>query len=337
MRLSSRFNDEPAVKLLAAQFVLLKVATDDDETWGQWNGKYPAAGDGIPKVFVVRADGKLLYAKSGTPDPLPAFLSAGLNESGKFLSEKQLEQLAKTVAEVRKLVEKEDVPLAVQKLSRVLDSQSFAEPAVLAQQLAAEMTERATKALTDAEAQLADSQTTFEGVLAIVEIERTYVLLPAMRKPITFAVTALKKDRVKRDFYSQAEALDKANLLASQKKAESALAAYRTLETRFPNTRVAELASAKAKELEANGVTVKTVPTSTEATKATSSSKKSSSAKAATGKDDEKRAASQLRIAKLYLKSNPDKARDYLQQVVDLVPDSALAREASELLKQLEK
>ena len=42
--------------------------------------------------------------------------------------------------------------------------------------------------------------------------------------------------------------------------------------------------------------------------------------------------ASQLRIAKLYLKSNPDKARDYLQQVVDLVPDSALAREASELL-----
>lgn len=329
MRLSSRFNDEPAVKLLAAQFVLLKVSTDDDKTWGQWNGKYPAPGDGIPKVFVVRADGKLLYGKSGTPDPLPEFLSAGLNESGKFLSQKQIEQLAKTLAEVQKHLEQDDVPLAVQKLSRVLSSQSFAEPAVSAQQLATELTERATKALTDAETQLADSQTAFEGILAIVEIERTYILLPAMRKPITFAVTALKKDRVKRDYYSQADALDKANLLASQKKPELALAAYRTLETRFPNSRVAELASAKAKELADNGVTAKAVPAT--------GSNTSSSAKATVSKDDEKRAAAQFKIAKLYLKSNPDKARLTLKQVIDLVPGSELAREASDLLKSLEK
>ena len=38
--------------------MLLKVVTEDPKVWSNWSHKYRSEGSGIPKVYIVRADGK---------------------------------------------------------------------------------------------------------------------------------------------------------------------------------------------------------------------------------------------------------------------------------------
>jgi hypothetical protein len=51
---------DPSIQHLSAQFVSIKINTEDD-AWATWLAKYPHEGEDTPIVYIIRADGEKLY------------------------------------------------------------------------------------------------------------------------------------------------------------------------------------------------------------------------------------------------------------------------------------
>ena len=327
--MAARFEEEPAVRQLAAQFVLIKLDTGGSEDWKKWSRKYDHEGRGIPIVFVVRADGKQLYGKSGTPDPLEAFLLLALNGSGKILNDRQLDKLAKDAEQAQTHVEAGELEQAVALVARSAGSGSFARPAVAIDKLATELEEKGNMAFEEARQPFASDGATLDQAFALLDAEQTYGELPSLKKTFNAALADLRKDAAKRELLQQAELIQKARGHEAEQKWKPAVAAYQLVVTKFPDTPAAELAAGKLKELaEQQGVEVSAADP-----KAGGPAKPRADPVA--DDQNEKQAASQLRFGKALMKGNPAKARGYLEKAIELAPDSSIADEARELLKKL--
>ena len=118
-----------------------------------------------------------------------------------------------------------------------------------------------------------------------------------------------------------ARSADRAQGLETDKKPAQALTAWRLVKTQFPGTPASTLADTRIAALEKAGVTAKTAPKTSKPAK--------------TSSQDERRAASQLKLGKILLKRNPTKAKAYFERAIKLAPNSKAAAEARKLLKQL--
>jgi tetratricopeptide (TPR) repeat protein len=314
VRLLASLDREP----LAAQFVPVKIETGSNEQWRAWSRKYKHEGDAIPIVYVVRADGEQLYGHSGMPPALPAFLALHLRNAGRMLSPADLAELAEDAAAAQKLAEDGEIDEACALVSRKADSGSFAEAALAIDKLAAELSEQGQQALSAAEQKLEKPETAFDGALEFARVDRVYGDLEPVEQALRSLRAKYRKERVIRDLLDQAEWIEKAQAFEADEDFKRALATYRIAQSRFPETRAAELAIERIKKLEADGV-VADSPAQPE------------------GSDpahDEERAAAQLRLARIILKRSPEKADEYLQKVIDLAPESAAAAEARKLMKK---
>ncbi len=68
----------------------------------------------------------------------------------------------------------------------------------------------------------------------------------------------------------------------------------------------------------------------------TASGKKKTSRSPVSTATKEQRAASALKLAKVFAKNSPAKAKEYAQKVIDLVPDTDMAKEAKSLIEDIE-
>ena len=91
---------DKSLAVFAGQFVPLKLTTDGGADFGKWRRKYPVKGAGIPIVYVVRADGKLLYGQVGAPAgaSLQQVLYTALRQSGRSYSNAEVALLKKATA-----------------------------------------------------------------------------------------------------------------------------------------------------------------------------------------------------------------------------------------------
>lgn len=135
---------------LASQFVTIKIDNTSSE-WQGWAREYRHEGNTIPIVYVVRADGEKLYAKSTSAkgELLPNLLAASLKESGRIFSAREMETLQKTLKMSAEAMEQKDYAAAIRSFSRMKrvgvpgNLQSFAGPAVELDKLATEIVELA--------------------------------------------------------------------------------------------------------------------------------------------------------------------------------------------------
>ena len=301
--------------------MLLKVVTENRQTWNDWSRKYRSEGTGIPKVYVVRADGKQLYGKSGAPRALPQFLALYLRASGRIPSRAELIRLLRSLKTVQTAIKEGDTRKATQILSSRKTAGMYAESALALQKLEATLTVQGKAALTAAQKKIENSETAFTGMLALVAVERNYGRLRALRKPISVAVKTVRKDITLRALLKTAKLVDRAREYESQKKMKQALIAWRLVRTKSPRTSAAKLAAERISAIEKQGVSVSAKPTAKSKTPVRSR--------------DEKRAASQLRLGRLLLKRNPSKAKLYFERVLKLAPKSQAADEARKLLRGL--
>ena len=138
-----RFREDLQLAPIVAQFVPFHLDTRKQE-WQAWARKHPHDGNGIPIVYVVRADGETLYAKTGAPqgDDLPRLLVAQLTRSGKAITPTQSTWFNAQADALASALEQEDEGAALEVLesvSRKVDPTqigSFAESAVRMQSLA---------------------------------------------------------------------------------------------------------------------------------------------------------------------------------------------------------
>ena len=300
--------------------MLLKVVTEDAKTWTDWTRKYRSEGTGIPKVYVVRADGKQIYGKSGAPEALPRFLALALKSSGRIPSRVELTQLSGDLKAAQAAIKAGEIQKATRILSRRTEG-IYAEPALALQKLEATLIEQGKAALAAAQTKIKNTETAFDGLLELVAVERDYSRLQPLRKPIAAAVTTVRKDAALRELLATAEVVDRAKEYESQKKLRQALKTWRLVQTKSPKSPAAKLAGERIAALEKQGVSPSAEPTP--------KSKKPAS------NIDEKRAAFQLDLGKRYLKLSRRKAKEYFEKAIELAPKSKAADEARKLLRGL--
>lgn len=234
----------------------LKIDTDG-ANWGPWAQKYPHQGNAIPILYVVRADGELLYGRSGSKPgaELPAFLTQQLTNAGTIFSNEQLNAIQKAVDEANRAFGEQDDATAVnrleslRKIGDVGRFNSYATAAVEADKLHAQLVERGQAALESAKKKLEDGEL-FSGVLGVLAANRIYQKLPELKKELGTVERELGRKPELKETVRQAESLDKAVALLSQKQGKKlAIPALEKVVSRFPNTPAAEQAKAKLEEL----------------------------------------------------------------------------------------
>ena len=251
MALMERLNTDRSIGPLVAQFVPLKIETDGSDKWGEWSRKYSHEGSGIPIVFVIRADGEKMYGKSGSPVELPRFLASQLVSAGKIFSAAQLTQVQAAVEDAKKSLAEGDSFTAIKRLDSLKrlgptgKLGCFAEPAVEADQLVAQLIDEGKAALAAAKEQLSGNEK-LAGALGILSANRIYGVLPELKKDFGAAERELRKDGSLKELVAQAEAIDKALAMVSTKNGKpAAVEALGRVADRFPDSPAAALAQEK--------------------------------------------------------------------------------------------
>lgn len=322
MALQRRLNTELALQPLLAQFVPVHIDSTSDE-WQEWERKFPSKSDSIPIVYVIRADGESLYAQSGALEGLALgqLLTETLNRSGKLLNEQQLKKMADGVAEAAHAHEKGEIAEAVLGVMRYANSGSYAEAALAADALAKKLVDEAHEKIKAADKQLHDESTALAGAVELAAVNRLYKKLPGVIKAVKQTSAKHTSEARGRERFAQAELLDKAKAFAEQRQTAKAAKAYELVIEKYPDGAAAELART---ELAALRPVASAEPTE----------KRSAGASRASG-ENAKKAASLLKMAKVFAKTKPDKAKQYAEQVMELAPDSREGKEAQSLIDSL--
>jgi hypothetical protein len=235
----------------AGWFIPLKIETNGDQ-WGKWATRYQHEGNSIPIVFVVRADGQQLYAKSGSlPGPeLPLMIEQVLGQAGTIFSDQQLELLKTSLDKAKSTLEAGDTASAVRELIKIskigtLGSLgSYAQVAQDADGLVKKLVEQGRAALTAANEKLEQEATRFDGALALAETKRIYSALPPLKTEIVAAANAARTNPDVRDTLKLAEQLDEArDLLQKPAGKRRAVTALNRIIADKPGTPAAKLAA----------------------------------------------------------------------------------------------
>ena len=321
------------------QFVPLKVDTVG-EAWQKWAGKYKHEGDGIPIIYVIRGDGQMMYGKTGSMagPALRQFMAAQIAQAGRILSDKEATALTEALEGAKKALDQGDTAAALEAIGAVKrigppgKIGSYAKAAVEADQFVAKLVADGKAAIAEARQKVSGGDASLESALILVEARRLYSSFPELKTELIGVFRELNKDETARDVIKQAELLDRARSYLSARGGESrAASALRQIVARYPDSAVAELAKAELAKLPEDTVASRPAGPSTTTRPAGPGPSTALSPSAA-----RKKAASSLRMARIFAQSRPDKAKKYAQEVIDLLPDSNEAREAKAILKRLE-
>lgn len=268
-----RLSTDRSIAPLVAQFVPLKIATDNPQSWTAWARKYPPDGRGIPIIYVIRADGQKLYGKTGSLSgpALPQMMQAALSQSGRIFSDQQIAKLESAVSEAKKAKEAGDPAAAIRalastsKLGPLGNLGSAAESALEADQLVKRLTEEATAALDKAVAQLAESQQPTQAAIAYVKVTSDYAQLAEMKKPLAEAARAVAKQSDVADVLQQAEYFLRAKSNAEDPRTkQKGIAALERVASQTANREIAELALTELRQLLGDDFELDQTSTSTE-------------------------------------------------------------------------
>jgi hypothetical protein len=316
--LQERLATDLTLRPLLAQFVSIHLDTTREE-WQKWEQRFPSKSDSIPIAYVIRADGESLYAGSGSlPGPaLPQLLAETLAKAGKQLNELQLKKTADGVAKAAKAHEQGNVAEAVTGAMRFGGSGSYAEAALAADALVQKLTDEAKQKIESGGKKLEDESTALAGAIELAAVSRLYKKLPGIAKAVK--EISAKHTATGRDLFAQASLIDQAKAYEEKQPAKAA-ALYEQVIEKYAGSPAAELAR---EQLDALG------PEAKRLAKPESGAKSPSS-------DSAKKAASLLKMAQVFAKGKPDKAKQYAEQVIELAPDSEQAKEARSLIESLE-
>ena len=298
-----------------------------------WMQKHKPTGNAIPMIFIVSAEGKEIYNKGGLPagDGLKKLLMTGIAETG---GAKKLPPLwGSMIAAWPKI---ETLLSHHRKAEAITMAAKFASLAPAHDKLGPKMEEWTKEAggdLKTAQQQLASADEVLQGITGALWVQRVYGKLPGVKEPLEKLMAEVRSDEKKAAMLEQAQALDKARALEEREGKHMGLVAYRTVASRYAGTPAAGLAEKRIGELSPGGAQASAAKPA--GSGSASSSKAAGSSVSSSKSADHKKAASYLSMARTFAATRPDKARQYAQKVLDLLPDSDEAGQARRLLQEL--
>lgn len=248
----NRLNTDKSLAKFSGQFVPIKLTTaGGNKDWAQWNRSYPTQLRAIPIVYVVRADGKQLYADSGSlpGNQLTTMLATTLAQSGQQFSPAQASMVAKQVDVADAALQEKDLVAAAQalkslaSLGQISEWNTYAESAVRAKEVFAELSTQMVAGAESALEASKDSDSPFEHVLKIVEINSAARPFAQIRNKTQPLANQLQKDSKLRMHLKPSEFLVKAREAAgSSKTKRRSETAYASVIRNHAGSRAAEIA-----------------------------------------------------------------------------------------------
>ncbi len=260
MRLLERLETDPSLSAFSGQFVPLKLVANQNSEWANWSGRYKHEGNAIPILFVIRADGEQLYGKSGSlpGDALPEMLAATRAQSGRSLNTEEVELLKSCNAAAEAALDEENIEAAAQALSPLArlgtigNMQSYAASALVADDLARQIAERAASLLTDINDRIDDSDAAFPGVVDLVQLAAALADFPTVAPRAEKLLSELKQQDDARQHLKPARLLVRARQLVATGKPRDrrqAEGTYASLITRHAESPAAAIARTELAEL----------------------------------------------------------------------------------------
>jgi len=249
--LLERLQTDRSLARYAGWFVPLKIETNGAE-WAKWSRQYRAEGRGIPIIYVIRADGKQLFGRSGSLPgmELPVMLQQAISQAGTIYNDQQLELLGSTLEKAKQAFDNGDNAATVREFSKLRQFGpigklgSHAKVATDADKFAETLIEQGKSALAEARKKLAQEDSKLEGCLALMETRRLYLALTPLKEDILGAITEARTDDNLRDMLKHAEKLDQAReALENPAHKRRALLTLRRITKDDPGTPAASLAT----------------------------------------------------------------------------------------------
>ena len=222
-------------------------------------------GNGIPQLYVVRADGKQIYGGAGAlnGDDLPKMLLASLKRSGRAFNQQEAAFLQRTVKASQLALQSGDllktgvVLSEVGQLGPLENLGSFAKPALKSKELYVELKKQIDTKIAAARSELLDSklEKPLDPLLAIYEAEAISKLFPQLKNLTSSVIREIQKQPQYIAQAEQAEAIVRARAVAAsfspriRNRAESL---YTSVIRRFPKTEADTLARAELAKVAPN-------------------------------------------------------------------------------------
>ncbi len=216
-----------------AQVVPIKLDTGS-ESWQTWARQHKAEGNGIPIVYVVRADGETLYARSGTltDQQLKQLLGAALANAGTVFGERDAQIIQSVTEKFRNFRTAGDPKSAIKSLKqakRYLGKTgqvvSYAKPAIELNQEIQLLIQAAEESVQQAADEIVQAKklTTKEQIRAIQKylgVKDRYSDLKSSKAELAKIQTTIRKHAPMKTLYEEIKTIETAAAAksASQKK-----------------------------------------------------------------------------------------------------------------------
>jgi hypothetical protein len=235
-------------KPTVTRYVYLHIDANKEQTnYQAWSKLYKSKGNGIPAVFIVRSDGKELFNQSGGIglEELKTFLS----QAGRQLTDKQQALVKKALDTATKYLEEGQKQKSVAAILPVLGSGGAGEAVQQAETFGKKLVDQARSEFEAAEKKLESADTAVEGALELLQFSRDFGKFAADLAKELKQVNLRRNHKDTREAFTQAAALDGANILAANKKTKEATAKYQAIVKKYPDTVVAKMAEEKLQAL----------------------------------------------------------------------------------------
>lgn len=215
----------------------LKVDTASPE-YQQLQRKHQSEGNTIPKIFVIRADGKKLYAKSGalSGDQLPTLMVAAVREMGRPLNVKESELLTEINASITSSMKSNDFRSAmnefrkVKKLGQFGQINSYAKAAIENNLLAESLVETINKQVSAIRASVeTPSDETFSNLVDAVALKSAVGTVPQLKVSINQLDKLIRTNEATAELYPIAKKVSAASQKLSHKSSRVVASAQKIL------------------------------------------------------------------------------------------------------------
>jgi len=234
-QMAQELSTNAGLQPLVRQFFVMKVDTESAD-WPVLQQAFQFNEDGIPAVFVVRGDGKLIYSESGKPRNMEAFLQKQLESAGTILDDRRLQAVQKAARDTQAAIKHRRFAQAVLIVNEHSGTGSFAAAALTLAQLSEELHSQAVVSADRAEARIANDKQPAQAAIELVHLRREFAELPAAKQHIESVWTKLADSDEHKDLMQHAERLEQAAQLQKGKQWEEALVIYREIAQASPDS-----------------------------------------------------------------------------------------------------
>ena len=255
VKLMNTLNSDESLRPFIEQFVPLKIDAGSDD-YKRWKQFFPPKKSAIPALFIVTPQGREVYSAVGAlpTGRLQKVMLTSLEKADRYPSKSQWKEIAETLNSAEKAFSEKQIQLAAELLEPTLQ-QLQQMGSLLELEEAGIKTVKRVRELAEKQQTLLDeslrslvSKGDLQSALDASALENLLAVSPEQRK---VAVTAIRKNvklPEQKKLLRQAKELLQADSLSKQsdKKAKrKALAAYKRIAKRYPDTEAAERAVAE--------------------------------------------------------------------------------------------